>query len=172
MIKNHHKGTYNRTFPCPESNYTLLHKIAGASIIGEALDQWETSLDIPRPMRVDQSEMRWYSLVSRTQQRKWLPPAHRTSSSASDESIRGLEIFWQGEEYFTIEIFLFRKQISNYSIPYHEVFNWCYRNQYYNISCCLVLIYSSNHSSIITKYSNPITLNSSSYNDIMIELSV
>ena len=34
---------------------SLWHKRAGASITGEALDQRETSLDIPRPIRVDQT---------------------------------------------------------------------------------------------------------------------
>ena len=34
---------------------SLWHKIAGASISREALDQWERSNVGPRPMRVDQS---------------------------------------------------------------------------------------------------------------------
>ena len=34
---------------------SLWHKTAGASISREAFDQWEPSLDIPRPKRVDQS---------------------------------------------------------------------------------------------------------------------
>ena len=49
-----HKGAYNRTFPCMEATYPLWHKRAGVSI---TLDQWEPSLDIPRPMRVENTEV-------------------------------------------------------------------------------------------------------------------
>ena len=78
-----HKGAYNRTFPCMEATYplchkeparskqkapsrglwmrqagSLWHKRAGVATLWSRSNQLEQSLDIPRPMRVENSAWR------------------------------------------------------------------------------------------------------------------